>query len=178
MEIEKTKISGLVIIKNKIFRDNRGCFIEILKESSYLSELNLKFKQINLSVSQKNVLRGLHFQTGDKAQGKLIKVLRGAIFDVVVDIRRDSPTFRQWMSFDLSEDDEKLIYIPAGCAHGFFSKKDDTYFLYACTEEYSPNNEFGIRYDDPDLLINWPKAEDGDYIISQKDQALPFLEKK
>lgn len=175
MEIEKTKIKGLVIIKNRAFSDQRGCFTEILKESSYLNELNIKFKQINLSISKKNVLRGLHFQTGEKAQGKLIKVLKGEVFDVVVDIRKDSPTYKQWLSFDLSGNDEKLVYIPTGCAHGFFSKKDDTYFLYACTEEYSPGNEFGIRYDDPELSINWPKVDNDDFIISPKDMALPFL---
>ena len=177
MEIEKTKIEGLVIIKSKNFYDDRGFFTEILKESVYLKELGQKFKQINLSVSKKNVLRGLHFQTGDKAQGKLIRVLKGEVFDVVVDIRKDSPTFRQWLSFNLSENDEKMIYVPTGCAHGFLSKKDGTVFLYACTEEYSSGNEFGIRYDDPNLSINWPKTDNDDYILSKKDGELPFLEK-
>ena len=175
MEIEKTKIEGVLLIKSKNFFDERGYFTEILKESLYINELGLKFKQINMSVSKKGVLRGLHFQTGEKAQGKLIKVIKGEVFDVVVDIRENSPTYRQWLSFDLSENDEKQIYVPVGCAHGFLSKKDDTVFLYACTEEYSPGNEFGIRYDDPILLINWPKIDDKGYIVSKKDMALSHL---
>ena len=175
MEIEKTKINGLVIIKTKNFHDERGFFTEILKESLYIKELNVKFKQVNLSVSKKNVLRGLHFQTGEKAQGKLIKVIKGEVFDVVVDIRKESPTYKQWLSFDLSENDEKMVYVPAGCAHGFLSKKDGTCFLYACTEEYSPGNEFGIRYDDPGLAITWPKINSEKYIVSQKDSDLPFF---
>jgi dTDP-4-dehydrorhamnose 3,5-epimerase len=177
MEIEKTKIEGLLIIKNKHFIDERGFFMEILKESTYIKELNLKFKQINMSVSKKNVLRGLHFQTGEKAQGKLICVTKGEVFDVVVDVRKNSPTYKQWLSFDLTENDEKQIYIPVGCAHGFLSKKDDTIFLYACTEEYSPGNEFGIRYDDPELKIQWPKIDNEEYIISKKDLLLPYLKK-
>lgn len=175
MEIEKTKIHGLLIIKSKNFIDERGYFTEILKESSYVKELNLKFKQINMSISKKNVLRGLHFQTGKKAQGKLVKVIKGEVFDVVVDIRKNSPTYKEWMSFDLSENDEKIIYVPVGCAHGFLSKKDGTIFLYACTEEYSPGNEFGIRYDDPNLSIDWPKVNGEKYTVSEKDMTLPYF---
>lgn len=175
MEIEKTKIPGLLIIKVKNFFDQRGFFTEILKKSIYKEKLSLEFKQINMSVSKKNVIRGMHFQTGEKAQGKLVKVIKGEVFDVVVDIRKDSPTYKEWLSFDLSENDEKMIYVPVGCAHGFLSKQENTVFLYACTEEYSPGNEFGIRYDDPSLSINWPKINNEKYIVSEKDMLLPNL---
>ena len=175
MEIEKTKIEGVLIIKTKNYPDKRGFFTEILKESIFKKELGLEFKQINMSVSKKNVIRGLHFQKGDSAQGKLIKVIKGEVFDVVVDKRKESPTYKEWLSFDLSEDDEKMVYMPVGCAHGFFSKKEDTVFLYLCTEEYNPVNEFGIRYDDPELSINWPDVDGGKYIVSEKDILLPNL---
>jgi dTDP-4-dehydrorhamnose 3,5-epimerase len=132
------------------------------------------FVQDNLSSSAKNVLRGLHFQRGEYSQAKLVQVLRGAVLDVVVDLRPESPTFGRHFSMELSEKDHKMLFIPKGMAHGFLSLEDNTLFSYKCDAYYHPGSEGGIIYNDPDLSIDWGVSEDK-LILSDKDRELPLF---
>lgn len=173
--IEKTPIEGLIIIKTKVFGDERGFFMETYNQKSF-DELGIKmnFVQDNHSKSKKGVLRGLHFQTKN-IQGKLIRVLKGRVFDVAVDLRKNSKTFGQWYGVELSAENKLMFYIPEGFAHGFLSLEDDTEFLYKCTNFYSPEYDSGIFWKDSNLDIDWKLETYGlkeeDLIISEKDQA-------
>jgi dTDP-4-dehydrorhamnose 3,5-epimerase len=172
MEIEKTSIEGLLIIRLNKFEDERGLFYESFNHRRFNDVTGTKerFIQDNISISHNNVIRGLHFQSGEHAQGKLVQVLNGVVLDVVVDLREGSPTFGQHESVTLSGGDNKLFWVPAGFAHGFRSLADNTHFHYKCTNYYNKESEGGIRYDDPDLGINWGETKP---IVSEKDLLLP-----
>lgn len=176
MNIKNLKLKGAVLIEPEIFLDERGCFIETYnkKEFSKIVGKEISFVQDNYSESKKNVLRGMHFQTNAKAQGKLIKVVSGEIYDVIIDIRRSSSTFMQWEGIKLSSNSKKQIWVPEGFAHGFLTLSDVAGVSYKVTEYYNPLFESTIRYDDPDLNIDWPKTSE--YILSEKDKQAKFLQ--
>lgn len=175
MTVTETKIPGLLIIEPQVFGDDRGFFIETYNELRY-KELGIvgDFMQDNLSCSKKGVLRGLHYQAPPFAQGKLVSVIRGAVLDVAVDIRKGSPTYGQHVAVELTGDNKKQLWIPEGFAHGFLTLEDDTLFAYKCTKVYSPEHDRGIKYDDPALGIEWPDINE-DFVISEKDQSQPLL---
>jgi len=156
MTVEKTSIDKLLILRLKKFEDERGSFFETYNQDNVgkITGFGAKFVQDNYSISHKNVIRGLHFQTGDHAQGKLVQVLNGVVMDVVVDLREGSPTFGQHETFILSGGDNKMIWIPSGFAHGFKSMVDNTHFSYKCTSTYNKEKKGGIIYNEPDLNIN------------------------
>ena len=162
----------LVIPKN--YPDERGYFLESYKESEFsANEINAKFVQDNVSFSTKGVLRGLHYQIKPKEQAKLVSVISGEIFDVAVDIRKDSTTYGKWVGQILSEKNHKMLYIPEGFAHGFCTLSDTANVLYKVTNEYSPENERGIIWNDPNVSISWPIKN---LIVSEKDKILPTLQ--
>lgn len=177
MKVEKTFIEGLLIITPGVFHDSRGYFFESYnKEKMIANGLEEVFIQDNISKSSKGVLRGLHFQNPPHAQGKLVHVLRGAVLDVAVDIRKDSPTYGKHYAIELSEENKLQFYIPPGFAHGFLTLEDNTIFSYKCTETYHKQAEGSIKWDDPELDIDW-KIENP--IVSEKDQvALQFSDFK
>jgi dTDP-4-dehydrorhamnose 3,5-epimerase len=167
-----TGFEGLILIEPRTFEDARGAFLETWREERYRPlGIDGPFVQDNLSISRRNVLRGLHHQRR-RPQGKLISVCRGAVFDVVVDLRPDAPTYLKTFTLELSAANRLQLYVPPGFAHGFCALEDDTTVLYKCTEVYDPSDEAGIRYDDPTLAIAWPVV---DPILSARDAALPFL---
>ena len=172
---EKTPIDGLIIIKPRIFPDGRGFFCETYKESDFAANgISEKFVQDNHSSSVKGVLRGLHFQNPPFAQGKLVRATRGCVWDVAVDIRRNSPTFGKWFGIQLDDVDRTMFYIPPGFAHGFVTLSDTAEFQYKCTAEYNKDSEAGIIWNDPQIGISWPLT---DVTVSDKDAVLPVLEK-
>jgi dTDP-4-dehydrorhamnose 3,5-epimerase len=166
-------IPDVVLVQPKVFPDERGFFIESFKTSDF-EHANLPgcFVQDNFSFSKKNVIRGLHYQKHPKAQGKLVSVLRGSIWDVAVDIRRSSATFLRWVAEELDDKNHAMLYIPPGFAHGFVALSEDVHVLYKCTNEYEPQLDSGIRWNDPDLAVKWPVESP---IISEKDGRLPFI---
>lgn len=174
MKIIETEIPDVLIIEPRVFGDERGFFFESFNEKTFQEKTgtDVRFVQDNHSCSAQHVLRGLHYQI-QQAQGKLVRVVSGAIFDVAVDIRRDSPTFGQWVSCTLSAENKKQIWIPAGFAHGFLSLADHTEVLYKATDFYAPAHERCILWNDPDLDIAWPLTAEP--VISTKDQAGQFL---
>ena len=163
------EIEGLLLIKPRIFEDDRGFFYESFNETKYKEILSaeIQFVQDNISVSKKNVLRGLHFQKPPFAQGKLVTVLRGSVMDVAVDLRKESKTYGQYQLVELSENNKLQFWIPAGFAHGFCSLEDDTIFSYKCSNYYSPQHEETIMWNDPDLAIDWKIINP---IVSDKDK--------
>ena len=166
----------MILVTPRVFPDGRGFFLESWKRSEFArAGIDQDFLQDNHSQSSAGVLRGLHYQRDPDAQGKLIRVIAGSAWDVGVDIRPGSSTFSQWFGTELSAENRKMLYIPPGFAHGFITLRDDTHFLYKCTREYAPESDAGIRWDDPDLAIDWPKAGDGKPLVSEKDAKLPFL---
>ena len=172
MVINETKLSGVVVIEPKIYEDNRGAFFESYNKNRYSETgIDKEFVQDNLSYSRKNVLRGLHFQN-PVAQAKLVSVIKGEVLDIMVDIRTDSPTFKCWEGFILSETNKRQIYIPEGFAHGYIVLSEEAYFHYKCTDFYSPENEHCIRWDDPDINIKW---KINNPVISDKDLNGLFL---
>lgn len=171
-----TELKEVVIIEPKFFGDHRGFFSETYKKSEFAAaSINLDFVQDNHSCSSKGVLRGLHYQLPPYQQGKLIRVIKGAVWDVAVDIRPNSPTFKKWVGVTLSSENRKMFYIPPGFAHGFLSLSDETHFLYKCTAEYAPSYEGAINYLDPQLAINWPLNQIENLQISDKDKIAPML---
>lgn len=164
-----TPIEGLYIIEPRVFPDKRGFFMESYNKREFEAiGLTMEFVQDNHSKSTKGVLRGLHFQ--DKhPQGKLVRVIRGEVFDVAVDIRRGSPTFGKWYGIILSEDNKRMFYIPEGFAHGFLVLSDEADFLYKCTDYYHPDEDNGIIWNDPDIGIDWP-LNGMEPILSEKDK--------
>ncbi len=172
-EFEELNIKGIYLIKTKSFEDKRGYFIESYKESDFFKKgIKVKFKQDNISFSYKNVLRGLHFQKKPKAQAKLIRCIKGEIMDVAVDLRKDSETFGKWVSVILSEENKNMLFIPEGFAHGFYVLSNLAIVLYKVSEEYSEELDGGIRWNDPDINIDWPSKSP---LLSEKDKNLPFL---
>ena len=174
MKVEKTNIEGCYVITPTLHKDGRGVFFETFRESEYYKIFNGEsFMQDNVSVSEKNVLRGLHYQKGSSAQAKLVRVLNGHVQDVVVDCRCGSPTYGKVFSHVLDSKTFSQIYIPRGCAHGFLTLEDNTVFSYKVDNEYNKDSETGIMYNDPDLKINWFFGKDEELNISVKDAMLP-----
>lgn len=172
MKVLETKLSGVVIIEPKVFGDTRGFFQETWQKSRYEAlGIQGEFVQDNLSFSTRGVLRGLHYQQ-PHAQGKLVSVIQGEVFDVAVDIRSGSPTFGQWVGVMLTGDNHRQIWVPPGFAHGFCVISETSYFTYKCTDVYTPEAEGGIVWNDPDIGIEWPLA---DVSLSAKDKLYPRL---
>lgn len=174
MKITKTKLDGVVIIEPDVFGDNRGFFMESWsKKKMEEAGLYYDFVQDNHSKSTvKGTLRGIHFQKGDKAQAKLVRCVKGAVFDVVVDLRKNSPTFKQWVGVELSEENKKQLLIPRGFGHGFVTLTDDVEFLYKADNYYAPEADAGIRWNDQDIGVEWGIENP---ILSEKDKKNPFL---
>lgn len=171
MEIIKTPLEGLLIIKPAVFEDERGYFFESYNQNKFREAgIEVKFLQDNESKSRKGVLRGLHFQNPPYAQGKLVRVMRGSVLDVAVDIRVKSPTYGKWESIVLSGKNKWMYWIPPGFAHGFVTLEDETIFFYKCTNVYNKASEGSILWNDKDLNINWGVE---DAIISEKDKTGP-----
>ncbi len=175
MKFIPTKFPEVILIEPKVFGDSRGFFYESYREDLFVQNgIRARFVQDNRSRSAKGVLRALHFQLPPKEQAKLIGVVSGEVFDVVVDIRRGSKTFGQYFQTTLSAENKKMLYIPQGFAHGFLALKDHTEFLYKVSDFYSPDHERGILWSDPSIGIPWPKL-DVEYILSEKDKKSPTL---
>ena len=173
MEIIKTSIEGLLIIKPDVFKDERGYFFESYNKERFAKEgLMMNFVQDNESKSSKGVLRGLHFQKPPYAQGKLVRVVKGSVMDVAVDLRKDSPTYGRWESGILSEDNKEMFWIPEGFAHGFLTLEDNTIFNYKCTNVYNKESEGSILWNDPDINIEWNIENP---ILSEKDKLSPLF---
>lgn len=170
-----TDIEGLFIIKPTVFADNRGYFMEVYNYKEFKEAgLDMVFVQDNQSRSTKGVLRGLHFQY-KHPQGKLVRVTKGEVFDVAVDLRLDSQTYGKWEGVILSEENKKQFYIPKGFAHGFLVLSDESEFVYKCTDFYHPEDEGGILWNDPNIGIEWPLAEIEKAILSEKDKRWKLL---
>jgi dTDP-4-dehydrorhamnose 3,5-epimerase len=166
----KTKIDGVYIIETGVFGDNRGYFMETYNYNDFKDAgLHMVFIQDNQSSSKKGVLRGLHFQK-THPQGKLVRVIKGEVFDVAVDIRKGSKTFGKWVGVILSEENKKQFYIPEGFAHGFLVLSDEAEFCYKCTDFYHPEDEGGIAWDDKEIGIEWPMEGIDKVILSEKDK--------
>ncbi|MFN3234234.1 MAG: dTDP-4-dehydrorhamnose 3,5-epimerase [Gammaproteobacteria bacterium] len=173
MQVIKTKLSDALIIEPKIFSDDRGYFLETHNAQRYIeSGLNVKFVQDNFSCSDKNVLRGMHFQK-KYPQGKLVSVSLGKVFDVIVDLRPNSPTFGEWLGVELDDQSHRQLYVPPGFAHGFYVLSDRAHFHYKCTDYYHPEDEGGIIWNDETINIDWPLQ--GEPVVSEKDQAYSGL---
>lgn len=173
MKITTTPIEGILIIEPQIFKDSRGYFFESYNQDKMeAAGIALSFVQDNQSLSQKGAVRGLHFQAPPFEQGKLVRVVAGAVRDVVVDIRKNSPTYGQHFSIDLSAENQLMFWIPPGFAHGFETLTDNTIFLYKCTNMYHKNSEGGLLWNDPAIGIKWQTQ---DAIVSEKDMILPTL---
>lgn len=176
MKVTTTAIEGVLIIEPKVFGDERGFFFESFNQRAFNEAVGhaVDFVQDNHSRSAKGVLRGLHFQRPPHAQGKLVRVTQGSVFDVAADTRPDSPTFGRWVGVELSGANHRQMWIPAGLAHGFLVTSDSADFLYKTTDYYRPESEGSVRWDDPDLAIAWPL--DGiTPSLSAKDAAAPLL---
>jgi len=176
-EFEKLEIPEVILVKPKVFKDSRGFFLETYKESDFVKAgITRKFVQDNHSMSVKGVLRGLHYQKKPAVQGKLVRCVRGAIFDVAIDIRKGSPTFGKWVGVILSEENHFMLWIPPGFAHGFLTLSDRAEVLYKVSDsEYSPAHDAGIIWNDPDISIKWPLEDIKEVILSEKDSKLPRL---
>lgn len=176
MEVIKTEIDGVLIIEPKVFGDHRGYFLESFNEREFALKTGqeLHFVQDNESKSCYGVVRGLHFQKGEKAQAKLVRVIKGRVLDVAVDIRPDSPTFGKYVSAELTAKNHRQLFIPKGFAHGFAVLSPEVVFQYKCDEFYCPEAEGAIAWDDPDLSIDW-KLPAEDVILSDKDRRHPNL---
>lgn len=166
----KTELDGVIVVEPKVFEDNRGFFLESYKKSEFTENgIKVDFFQDNHSKSFKDVIRGLHFQKFPKPQAKLVRCLKGKIFDVAVDIRPDSKNFGKWFGIELSEENKKMLYIPEGFAHGFSVLSEEAEVLYKASNEYAPELDSGIRSDDEELNINW---QVNNPVISEKDKIL------
>lgn len=174
MKFTKTKLEGVVIIEPDVFGDNRGFFMESWnKKKMAEAGLYYDFVQDNHSKSTvKGTLRGIHFQKGDKAQAKLVRCVKGAVLDVAVDLRKNSPTFKQWVGVELSEENKKQLLIPRGFGHGFVTLTDNVEFLYKADNYYAPEADAGVRWNDPEIGVEWGVK---DPILSEKDKKNPFL---
>ena len=178
MQAISTAIDGVFILEPKLFGDARGFFTESYNQRVFeeLTGAKVNFVQDNHSRSTKGVLRGLHYQI-EQAQGKLVRVVRGAVLDVAVDIRKSSPTFGKWVGVELTEDNNRQLWVPAGMAHGFVVLSDSADFLYKATDFYAPQFERGIAWNDPAIGVDWQLAQHGIEapLLSTKDQAAPLL---
>lgn len=173
MIVEKTPIEGVLLVKPKVFGDKRGFFVETWQKRRYEEAgINLPFVQDNHSMSTKGILRGLHFQK-KHPQGKLVMVSQGEVFDVAVDLRKDSPTFGKWFGALLTAENQHQLWVPPGMAHGFVVLSDTAHFHYKCTDYYHPEDEGSIRWNDPDVNVKWPISFEP--VVSEKDAKAPFF---
>ena len=169
MEFEPTDIPDVVLIRPKVFGDPRGYFFESWEERKFAAAgLDVKFVQDHHSRSARNILRGLHYQI-QQSQGKLVRVVTGAVYDVAVDIRRSSPTFGRWVGVTLTEENHHMLWVPPGLAHGFLVLSESADFLYRCTDFWAPQHERAIQWNDPDLNIRWPLPAGVSPVLSAKD---------
>ena len=172
-EFKRLEIPDVILITPKVFGDDRGFFMETFKRSEFEKYgINLDFVQDNHSKSKKGVIRGLHYQLNPKAQGKLVRVTRGVLIDVVVDIRKGSPYYGKWLSVELTEENKQMLWVPPGFAHGICTLEDQTELLYKATGEYSPKDERGILWNDPDIGVEWPIS---DPELLERDARQPLL---
>lgn len=175
MEYKETIIKGVFVIEPKVFADQRGYFMEAWKQAEFNEHVYpVNFIQDNESKSSRGVLRGLHYQKGDLSQAKLVRVIKGRVVDVAVDIRRSSSTFGQYVMEELSEENKRQLFIPRGMAHGFLVLSDEAVFTYKVDKPYAPQSEAGIRWNDPTLAIKWP-VEGMEVLASEKDLRQPYL---
>ncbi|MGL4229945.1 MAG: dTDP-4-dehydrorhamnose 3,5-epimerase [Casimicrobium sp.] len=176
MKVTRTKIPDCVIIEPKVFGDARGSFMESFNAKLFAEQVdaNVSFVQDNQSVSQRGVLRGLHYQI-EQAQGKLVRVIDGEVYDVAVDLRRSSPTFKQWVGVTLSADNHRQFWLPPGFAHGFLVTSARATFLYKTTDYYAPQFDRTLAWNDPTLAIDWPLAGIGEPTVSDKDKVGKLL---
>lgn len=175
MKIVETSIPGVLIFEPKVFGDERGVFVETYRESLLIEAgIHLPFVQDNQSRSRRGVMRGLHYQL-QQPQAKLVRVARGRVFDVAVDVRRGSPTFGKWVGEILDDQSHRQMYIPQGFAHGFVVLSEIADFVYKCSDYYHPLSEAGIFWNDPFIGIDWPRDVLGDLVLSDKDRTLPLL---
>lgn len=171
---QRLEIPDVILVAARAFADDRGYFVEAYKRSEFVAGgIPEVFVQDNCSRSARGVLRGLHFQRDPSAQGKLVSVIRGRIYDVAVDLRRGSPWFGRWVAAELSSENHHLLYVPAGFAHGFCALTDDTDVVYKVTAEYAPAHDGGVRWNDPQIGVRWPVEAP---VLSPKDAALPTLD--
>ena len=176
MDYKKTEIEGVYIIQPKVFKDNRGYFMETFRQSDFDAGIgrHVEFIQDNESKSSRGVLRGLHYQKGEASQAKLVRVIKGRVVDVAVDIRRSSKTFGRYVMVELSEENKTQFFIPRGFAHGFLVLSDEAIFTYKVDNAYAPQQEASIRYDDPEIAIEWP-MDMAEVITSEKDMNARWL---
>lgn len=176
MKVETTNIEGCYLLAPTVFKDKRGYFFESFNQEQFEKVVGtaINFVQDNQSKSSKGVLRGLHYQQGKHAQAKLVRVLEGEVLDVAVDLRKDSPTYKNVFTTVLSLENNKQLFIPRGCAHGFLTLSESATFFYKCDNFYNKESEAGLRYDDPAFSIDWQMKE-SELIISEKDEVLPYL---
>tara|TARA_R110001583_G_scaffold195527_1_gene375380 strand:- start:18904 stop:19455 length:552 start_codon:yes stop_codon:yes gene_type:complete len=175
MNVIETSIPDVKIIEPAVFGDERGFFMETWNQAKFEELVTGKptiFVQDNHSKSKKGILRGLHYQT-ENTQGKLVRVISGEVFDVAVDIRKSSPTFGQWIGVYLSAENKRQLWIPEGFAHGFYVTSDEAQLVYKCTDYYNPKAELSIKWDDPNISIDWPIQEEG-VLVSNKDENAKF----
>jgi dTDP-4-dehydrorhamnose 3,5-epimerase len=169
MLFEETPLSGVMLLQPKVFGDERGFFLESWNQQSFAQAgFDWQFVQDNHSRSSQGILRGLHFQT-EQCQGKLVRVTKGAVFDVVVDLRRSSPSFGKWFGAHLSAENHCMLYMPPGCAHGFYVQSERADFLYKTTDYYHPASELTLMWNDPEIAIKWPLLESQPPTMSAKD---------
>ena len=178
MKAIETELKGCFILEPKVFEDKRGYFLESFNQKTFNSVIgeNINFVQDNESSSSKGVLRGLHYQLGEHTQAKLVRVIKGSVLDVAVDLRKESVTFGQYSSVELSEDNKKQLFVPRGFAHGFVVLSETAIFSYKCDNFYNKASEGGVIFSDPTLNIDW-KLPKNQFIISEKDMLLPTLDK-
>ena len=176
MNYIEQSVKGVFVIEPKVFGDSRGYFYESFKQAEFDEHIghHVEFVQENQSKSSKGVLRGLHYQKGDASQAKLVRVVKGAVLDVPVDIRKSSPTFGKYVAVELSEENNRQLFIPRGFAHGFLVLSDEAVFTYKVDNVYAPQADAGIMYNDPQVGIEWPKL-DCEFLLSEKDTKHPLL---
>jgi dTDP-4-dehydrorhamnose 3,5-epimerase len=176
VKLVPTAIPDVQVVEPRVFGDDRGFFLEVFHADRFHEQgLDLTFRQLNTSRSKRGTLRGLHYQV-ERPQGKLVRVVRGAVYDVAVDLRRSSPTFGRWVGEELSEDNKRQLWIPAGFAHGFLALSDDAELVYACTEVWMPQHDRSLRWDDGQVGVRWPLADGEAPLLSPKDATAPGLD--
>lgn len=177
MTYTETKIPGVWILEPKVWKDARGYFMEAFKQTDFEEHIGkIQFIQDNESCSSKGVLRGLHYQLAPYSQAKLVRVIKGRVLDVAVDIRSGSPTFGQYVAVELSDENKRQLFVPRGFAHGFHVLSDEAIFTYKVDNLYMPSHERGIRYDDPTIRVDWGIMPEETLNLSEKDTKAPFLD--
>ena len=177
MTYTETKIPGVWILEPKVWKDARGYFMEAFKQTYFEEHIGkIQFIQDNESCSSKGVLRGLHYQLAPYSQAKLVRVIKGRVLDVAVDIRSGSPTFGQYVAVELSDENKRQLFVPRGFAHGFHVLSDEAIFTYKVDNLYMPSHERGIRYDDPTIRVDWGIMPEETLNLSEKDTKAPFLD--